>query len=197
MSCAPAASRIVAEDRLGVVHVELVVLAARVGEMRDRHAVGVLLVGERHAVLGLRQQLVEHADRRPVVVVAHVLAQRAPAVALGDHVLGPSDRQRRDRLDREAAGEAARLVGLVELLGGDLRRRRLVHPLFLGEASRALRGALHHHVAPDLVLVVAEAVREARETRVQAAAAASRSSSRRRRPRAARWKRSSSSPSRM
>ena len=80
------------EDLLRVLHVALVVLAARVGEVRDRHPVSVLLLGERHAVLGLRQQLVEHTDRRPVVVVAHVLAQRPAEVPLGDHVLGPADR---------------------------------------------------------------------------------------------------------
>ena len=82
------------DDRSRVLHVEPVVLAARVGELRDRHASHVLLLGERHTVLGLRQQLVEHPDRAPVVVVAHVLAQRPSAVPLGDHVLGPADRQR-------------------------------------------------------------------------------------------------------
>ena len=119
-----------------------------------------------------------------------------PEVTVGEHVLGPADRQRRDRLDREAAREAAILVGLVELLGGDLRRRRLVHPQLVGEAPGGLGGALHHHVAPDLILVVAQPVREpacevefssSRGVSIEYPQTATA---------AARWKRSSSSPSR-
>ena len=117
-----------------------------------------------------------------MVVVAHVLAQRLPPMALGQHVLGPADRQRRDRLDREAAGEAAPLVGLVELLRRDLRRWRLVHAQELGEPRSRLRRSLDHHVAPDLVVVVPEAVRDVASTSSAKGAAASRSRTRRRRP---------------
>ena len=89
-------------------------------------------------------------------------SRSAPApVAVGQDVLGPLDRQRADGLDREPAGEAARLVGLVELLGGDLGRRRLVHPHLLREAPSHLRGALNHHVAADLIVLVGQAVGKA------------------------------------
>ena len=71
----------------------------RVVEAGDRQPVLIVFVGQRHAVVGLRQELVEDPERRPVVVVAHVLAQGASPVTLGEHVLGPADRQRRDRLD--------------------------------------------------------------------------------------------------
>ena len=54
-----------------------------------------------------------------------------------------------------------RRVGLVELLGGDLRRRPFVHPHLLGPTPGGLGGALHHDVAPDLVGVVAQPVRVA------------------------------------
>ena len=73
-------------------------------------------------------------------------------------MLGPPDGQRRDGLDREPAGKAAALVGLVELLAGDLRRRRLVHAQVHRKATGDLSGALDHHVAADLVVVVAQPV---------------------------------------
>ena len=53
-----------------------VVVAQRVREVGDRHPELVDLVGQRDAVVGLRQQLAQHAEHDPVVVVAHVLAQR-------------------------------------------------------------------------------------------------------------------------
>ena len=52
-------------------------------------------------------------------------------------------------------------IGLVELLGGDLGRRPLVHAQHVREAAGDLRRALHHHVAADLIVVVPEPVREA------------------------------------
>ena len=58
-------------------------------------------------------------------------------------------------------------VGLVELLGGDLRRRRLVLAQQVGEAPGDLRRALDHDVAPDLVVRVGEPVRPARAGGVQ------------------------------
>lgn len=101
------------------------------------------------------------------VVVAHVLAQRQSPVAVSEHVPRPVDRQRTDRLDREPPREAPRLVGLVELLRGDLGRRRLVHPQLVGEAPGDLRRALHHHTAADLIVIVGQPVREAAAGRVQ------------------------------
>ena len=139
----------------------------RVVEARDRHPELVLLAGERDPVLRERQQLAERAEHRPVVVVAHVLPERGAAMTVCEDVLGPSDRERADRLDREAAGEATRLVGLVEVLRGNLRRRALVHAQELREARRDLRSALHHHVAPHLVGVVAEPVSKASGGRVE------------------------------
>ena len=54
-------------------------------------------------------------------------------------------------------------VGLVELLAGDLGRRRLVHaPDLVVEAAGGLRRALHHQVPADLVVVVAQPVGIAR-----------------------------------
>ena len=93
-------------------------------------------------------------------VVAHVLAQRPAPVALRRDVLGPGDGQRRDGLDGEPAPEVPGGIGLVELLGADLGRRRLVHPDLGVEPARGLRRALHHQVAPDLVEIVAHAVGE-------------------------------------
>ena len=171
------------QDALGVGDVGAVVVGLRVVHARDRHAVGVRLVGEGDAVVGVGEQLVEDAEREPVVVVAHVLAQRPAPVPVGEHVLGPADRQGPDGLDREAAREAACRVGLVELLRGDLRRRPLVLAHELGEAPGDLRRALHHDVAPDLVVGVGQPVGPARAGGVQQQARASRSSSRRRRPR--------------
>ena len=72
-----------------------------------------------------------------------------------------------DGLDREAAREAARPVGLVELLRRDLGRWPLVHPQQLGESPRDLRRPLHHQVAADLVVVVAKPVREPRARGMQ------------------------------
>jgi hypothetical protein len=80
-------------------------LPSAVVEARDGHSVAVTFVGERDPVVREREQLVEHADDSPVVVVAHVLAQGSSPVSAGEHVLGPADRQRRDGLDRKAAGE--------------------------------------------------------------------------------------------
>src|SRR5581483_3674458 len=122
----------------------------------------VLLVGERDTVLRLRQELGEDAEHGPVVVVAHVLSQRLTPMALGEHMLRPADRERRDRLDREATREPATLVGLVELLRRDLRRRRLVHAHQLREPRGGLRRALHHHEATDKVGVVPDPVGVAR-----------------------------------
>src|SRR3954449_12920748 len=68
----------------------------------------------------------------------------------------PGTAARPGGLDREAAGEPARLVGLVELLGGDLRRRPLVLAQRVREAAGHLGGALDHHVAADLVVPVAQ-----------------------------------------
>ena len=53
-------------------------------------------------------------------------------------------------------------IGLVERLARHLGRGRLVHPQRLGEAGRHLRRSLHHHIAPNLILVVAEAVGKCR-----------------------------------
>ena len=102
-----------------------------------------------------------------MVVVAHVLAHRPAPMAVGEDVLGPADRLRADGLDREAASEPAALVGLVELLGGDLGGRGLVHPHRVREAAGDLRRPLDHDVAPDLIGVVAEAVREAGAGRIE------------------------------
>ena len=52
-------------------------------------------------------------------------------------------------------------VGLVEVLGGHLGWRGFVHAQLGREPPGALGGALDHDVAADLVLVVAEPVREA------------------------------------
>jgi hypothetical protein len=87
--------------------------------------------------------------------------------SLREHVLCPADRQGRDRLDRETTREPAAVVGLVELLRRDLRRRRLVHPQELGKSARDLRRTLHHHVAADEVGRVAEAVRVPAAGRVE------------------------------
>ena len=76
-------------------------------------------------------------------------------------MLGPPDRLGGDGLDGEPSGETAGRVGLVEVLGGDLRGRGFVHAQFGREPPGALGGALDHHVPADLVVVVAEAVREA------------------------------------
>jgi len=78
-----------AEGDVGAVVVALAVVHAG-----DRHPVRVDLVGERHPVLRPWQQLAEGAKGRPVVVVAHVLAQRRAPVPVGEDVLGPPDRQR-------------------------------------------------------------------------------------------------------
>ena len=91
----------------------------------------------------------------PVVVVAHVLAQDLAPVALGGDVLGVGDRQRRDVLEREPPPVGLGGVGLVELLGADLRRRRLVHPDLGVEAAGDLRRPLDHQVAADQAVVVA------------------------------------------
>ncbi len=100
-------------------------------------------------------------------VVAHVLPQRRAPVALRDDVLGPGDRQRRHGLDRPAPLVRLAGIGLVELLGRHLRRRRLVHPDLVVEPAGGLRSALHHQVAPDLVGVVAQPVRIASGGRQQ------------------------------
>ena len=136
-------------------------------EARDRDPVAIDVLGEGHPVLGVGQQLVEHPDRRPVVVVAHVLAHRAAPMAVGEHVLGPADRLRRDRLDREARGRSR----------ASRRSRRTARrrppaadpctSAALGETPRGLGGALHHHVAPNLIVVVAEPVGKAFRCRVQ------------------------------
>ena len=104
------------DHTLGVLHVALVVRRSRVVKARHRHAVLVALIGKGDAILGLRQELVEHADHRPVVVVAHVLAQRRPEMPVGEDVLGPADRKWRDCLNAEATRKPAALVGLIELL---------------------------------------------------------------------------------
>ena len=52
-------------------------------------------------------------------------------------------------------------VGFVEVLGGHLGGRGFVHSQFGREPPCALGGALDHHVPADLVVVVAEPVREA------------------------------------
>jgi hypothetical protein len=87
-------------------------------------------------------------------------------MAVAEHVHGVLDRERPDRLDREATRKATRKVGLVELLGGDLRGRRLVHPQLIRKAPGHLRRALHHHVPRDLVVAVGQAVREPSADRV-------------------------------
>ena len=157
----------VLHDRLRGTGQGPVVVALGIGEAGHRQAVGVLLVGERHPVLRQRQELAQCAQARPVHVVAHVLAQRGAPVPLGGDVLGPGDRQRRDGLDREPALVVPGRVGLVELLGAHLGRRRLVHPHLGVEAARGLRRALDHEVAANLVEVVAQAVGEAAGRRVQ------------------------------
>ena len=159
----------VVQRLLGERDVLAVVLALRVVHPRHRDPV---LVGDVAGATvtrfsGSGSSSDRTPERVPVVVVAHVLAQRRPPVPVAEHVLGVLDRQRPDRLDREPAREPARAVGLVELLGGDLRRRRLVHPHLVGEAAGHLRRALDHHAAPDLVVVVGQAVREAAAGRVQ------------------------------
>ena len=151
----------------GVRDVGAVVVAHRVRELRHRHSERVGLVGEGDAVVGLGEELAEDAEDAPVVVVAHVGAQGGAPVAVALHVLGPADGQRRDGLDGEPAGKAATLVGLVELLAGDLGGRRLVHAQVLGEAPGDLGGALDHDVAADLVVVVAQSVGEAAAGGVQ------------------------------
>ena len=159
-SSAPGRVQDVLHDRPRRLHQRPVVVALGVGELGDRQPVGVLLVGQRHPVLRQRQELAQRAEAGPVHVVAHVLAQRAAPVALRGDVLGPGDRQRRDRLDREPALVVPGRVGLVELLAAHLGRRRLVHPHLGVEAARRLRRPLHHEVAADLVEVVAQAVGE-------------------------------------
>ena len=126
-SSAPAARRMSSMTPLGGPHQRRVVVALGVGEVRDGQAVAVGLLRERHPVVRLRQELAQGAQAGPVHVVAHVVAQGRAPVALGGDVLGPGDRQRRDGLDGEPALVGLGRVGLVELLGADLGRRRLVH----------------------------------------------------------------------
>ena len=94
-------------------------------------------------------------------------AELVSPMPVGLHMLGPPDRQWRDGLDREAPREATARIGLIELLGGDLRRWRLVHPQVHREASRDLGGALHHDVASDLVAVVGQSLGEPSAGRMQ------------------------------
>ena len=72
----------------------LVVVALGVVEAGDRKAVTVDLVGERDAVVGAGQELAQRAERRPMHVVAHVLAQHAAPVSLRGDVFREGDRQR-------------------------------------------------------------------------------------------------------
>ena len=99
--------------------------------------------------------------------VAQVLAQRRTPMPLRDDVLGPGDRQRADVLDRPPPPVRLAGVGLVELLGADLRWRRLVHPDLLLEPAGGLRCALDHQVAPQVVVLVAQALGIARGGRQQ------------------------------
>ena len=91
-----------------------VVVALEVVEPGDREPVAIGLVGEGDPVVGAGQELAQRAERRPVDVVAHVLAQHVTPVALGDDVLGVGDRQRRHALDREPAPVVLGRIGLVE-----------------------------------------------------------------------------------
>ena len=125
------------------------------------------LVGERDAVVRPGQELAQRAEGRPVDVVAHVLAQHVAPVALGDDVLRVGDRQRRDALDREAALVVLGGIRLVERLGRHLGRGRLVRPDLLRVPAGGLGRALHHDVAADEVVVVAEAVGKLAAGRVQ------------------------------
>ena len=159
-----------------------VVVALGVGEVRDGQAVPVGLVGEGDPVAGVGEEFAERAEGGPVHVVAHVLPQRFAPVSLRGDVFGPGDRQRADGLDGPAALVGLARVGLVELFAADLRRRRLVHADLVVEPAGGLRGALHHQVAADLVVVVAQPVRDTGGWPTAAAAAGFRCCSRRRRP---------------
>ena len=97
----------------------VVVVALAVGEVRDRQAVAVLLVGQGDAVVRLGQEFAQRAERGPVHVVAHVFAQRRAPMTLGGHVFGPGDRQRADGLDGPAALVGLGGVGFVELFAAD------------------------------------------------------------------------------
>ena len=158
----------VAQRALGERDVAAVVVRLAVVHPRDREPVLVGDLGhDGDAVVGRGKQFAEHAEGVPVVVVAHVLAQRRPPVALGEDVLGPFDRQRTDGLDREPAGESSRRVGFIELLGGDLGRRRLVHAHLVGEATGDLGSALDHHAPADLIVAVREPAGKTAAGRVQ------------------------------
>ena len=112
----------------------------------------------------------------PVVVVHHFAAQSpAPGFLGGEHLLAEGDGQRTDGLDGEAAGEVILRIGLVELFGERVGRRRLVHADWLIEAAEHDVARLRHQVAAHRAAGVGEAVFEARDRRSSAAAAASRS----------------------
>src|SRR5579872_2770423 len=76
-------------------------------------------------------------------------------------------RQRRDALQRETPLVVLAGVGLVEDLAAHLRRRCLVGADLLLVAAGRLGRALDHHVAADLVVVVAQPMGEPRAGRVE------------------------------
>ena len=75
-SSAPAAWRMSSIDSWAAAMSCLSLSHWRVGEVGDRQAVAVGLVGEGDPILGLRQELAQRAEGGPVHVVAHVFAQR-------------------------------------------------------------------------------------------------------------------------
>ena len=154
-------------DATGGLDQLLVVVALAVGEVSDRKPVAVLFVGQGDPVGGLRQQFTQRAQGGPMHVVAHILPQRGTPMSLCANVFCPGDRQGADGLDGPAAFVGFGRVGLVELLGGNLGWRRLVHPDLVAEPSGDLRCALHHQVAAELVVLVAESAIEALSGRQQ------------------------------
>ena len=79
--------------------------------------VSILLFGQLNPIVFPRQDLSQHSQRRPMVIVHHHTPQSpSPRAGCSNHLLRKSDGQRADRLDRKSSREVTPLVRLVELL---------------------------------------------------------------------------------
>src|SRR5439155_23789199 len=101
-------------------------------------------------VVSPRQNLSQHSQRRPVVVVHHHPTHTPSPHALGCHLLlCKRNRQRRHRRYCESASKVPLRVRLIKLLRHRMRRWSLIHPCQFLKPTQDHVPCLRHQILPQ------------------------------------------------